>query len=411
MREANLEITMVPVAELIPYENNAKKHTPDQIAHIKNSIEKYGFNDPIGIWHNPQGETEIVTGHGAAMAAQELGYTEVPCTCLDHLTDEERRIYCHVHNQTQLETGFDYDALVADMDNLNADWEALGFEAYLPAFDEEPVEVGVPETVVCRCKPGEVWQLGEHRIMCGDAADHENVEKLMGGGRADICFTSPPYNMSAGGSFESAPVINMGGGVDMYNGYDDNLTDDEYSALLIGSLRNALEYCDDALFNIGIIKGSKRGILAMLVEHRDRFCDVLIWKKRDALPMGMDSQRALVKHICELIFCFNQNGNRAFSHPQWAKGCGTNLVETEDALGNEYSNVHHATFPVSLASEVIRRFTETSVLDLFGGSGTTLIAAEQLGRKCYMMELDPHYCDVTITRWEEFTGKEAVKVE
>jgi len=131
MRETSLEITMVPVSELVPYENNAKIHTEAQLRHIANSIEQYGFNDPIGIWHNEEGIPEIVTGHGALMAAASLGYDEVPCTYLDHLTDEERRIYCHIHNQTQLETGLDYDALVSDMDNLNADWGAFGFDEYL----------------------------------------------------------------------------------------------------------------------------------------------------------------------------------------------------------------------------------------------------------------------------------------
>ena len=184
MREAKLEITMMPVDALVPYENNAKIHTDDQIGHIRESIERYGFNDPIGIWHNEDGIPEIVTGHGALMAAKQLGMAEVPCTFLDHLTDEERRIYCHVHNQTQLETGFDVDALIADMDNLDADWENLGFEAY--CYQEEGlgeiVEVDPPADIECRCQPGDIWILGEHRIMCGSATSAEDMQKLTRGG-------------------------------------------------------------------------------------------------------------------------------------------------------------------------------------------------------------------------------------
>lgn len=184
MRETNLEITMVPVDALVPYENNAKIHTDKQIEHIAASIEAYGFNDPIGIWHNPDGEPEIVTGHGALMAAKRLGMAEVPCTYLDHMTDEERRVYCHVHNQTQLETGFDVESLIADMDNLAADWENLGFEAYCYQEDNlgEIVEVEPPADIECRCKPGEIWILGEHRVMCGSATEPADLEKLARGG-------------------------------------------------------------------------------------------------------------------------------------------------------------------------------------------------------------------------------------
>lgn len=126
-----LEIVMVPITDLISYEGNAKIHTEAQIAHIRNSIREFGFSDPVGVWTNSQGRVEIVTGHGSVIAAQAEGLSELPCNFLDHLSDEQRRAYCHVHNQTQIETGFDYGALVADMDNLNCCWEDFGFEGYL----------------------------------------------------------------------------------------------------------------------------------------------------------------------------------------------------------------------------------------------------------------------------------------
>ena len=176
-----LETKMVPIDKLTAYENNAKIHTKKQIEHIANSIRDFGFNDPVGVWTREDGVVEIVTGHGAVQAAASLGMTEVPCNYLDHLTDEQRREYCHIHNQTQLETSFDTEALIADMDNLDCDWENYGFEAY--CYDEgEAEEVEVPDVVECRCKPGEIWQLGVHKIMCGSATDAEDMHRLCGGG-------------------------------------------------------------------------------------------------------------------------------------------------------------------------------------------------------------------------------------
>lgn len=411
--QPELRVYEVPTGELVPYAGNAKEHPDWQVGQIVASIERFGFSDPVGVWHDPEGRPVIVEGHGRVMAAKELGMESVPCVALDHLDDEGRRAYALAHNQLTMNSGWDDLALSDELADLaDMDMGDFGFDVGGEAADATDVaEVEVPEDVPTVCGRGQVWRLGRHRLMCGDSTNADDVDRLMGGERADVCFTSPPYNMSAGGTFENAPEINMGGGKDMYKEYKDSLTDDDYSKLLTCALGNALNVCDDALFNIGIIKGSKRGIFEMIDAHKAKFCDVLVWKKRDALPMGMESQRALVKHICELIFCFNQKGNRAFSHPQWDKGCGTNLIETQDALGNEYSNVHHATFPVSLAAEVIQNYTEKSVLDLFGGTGTTLVAAEQLGRTCYMMELDPHYCDVIVARWEELTGGKAERVE
>lgn len=224
-----------------------------------------------------------------------------------------------------------------------------------------------------------------------------------------MCFTSPPYNMNVNASFASAPTIAMGAGA-AYAGYSDDATDDEYGNLLCGALANALDHCDDAMFNVGIIAGSKVGVCRMLGEYADKLCDIVVWNKSQSMPHGMESQRGMLSHRCELVFCFNANGSRAFSHPQWEKGAGINRIDTGNASGNEYAKIHNATFPVEFAAEVVRNFTEKSVLDMFGGTGTTLIAAEQLGRTCYMMELDPQYCDVIIERWQNLTGDTARKV-
>lgn len=268
--------------------------------------------------------------------------------------------------------------------------------------DFDPDEVH--ETKV---KTGDVWLLGEHRLMCGDSTDAECVAKLMNGERADIAFTSPPYNMAQGGSF--------GGFVKdydtvVYNNYKDNLKDSEYGKLLVSAATNCLNNADDVLFNIGIVSGSKQGIIALLSGMAKNFCDILCWKKSNAIPCGLPAERGCITHFGEMIYCFNQKGTRAFSHTgdNWTNI--SNIVETQNASGNEFAKIHKATFPVEFAGEIVSKFSEKSVLDCFGGTGTTLIAAEQLGRKCYMMELDPHYCTVIIARWEKLTGQKAVKL-
>lgn len=131
-----LKVREMAVADLVPYANNAKKHPKEQIDQIAESISEFGNCDPIAVWHNEDGEAEIVEGHGRVMALKQLGIETAPVICLDHLTDEQRRIYTHVHNQTTINSGFDEQALIEDMDNLNADWEALGFEEYMPVTDE-----------------------------------------------------------------------------------------------------------------------------------------------------------------------------------------------------------------------------------------------------------------------------------
>lgn len=179
------DVKMMPVDGLVPYEHNAKMHTDEQIDHIVRSIQEFGFNDNVGVWTAPDGSVQIVTGHGAVMAAKRLGMTEVPCDFLDHLTDEERREYCHVHNQTQLETGFDPDLLSSEMEDIDCDWGAFGFEVTDPG-ESAATEVDIPseDEVEPRAKRGDVWTLGRHRLMCGDSTDASDMHSLCPGGGA-----------------------------------------------------------------------------------------------------------------------------------------------------------------------------------------------------------------------------------
>ena len=303
-----------------------------------------------------------------------------------------------------------------DLPDWGLDPQALGIdeqpaepqEAQEDDFDEEKDKV---ETV---CQKGDIWQLGQHRLMCGSSTDPDCMGKLMAGERADIAFTSPPYNMVAGGvtrALGTEKVQDSYGIKDgTYHEFSDNLSDEDYAKLLNDALDNCLAHSDEVLFNIGILKGSKVGILDMCFKHSKQFADLLVWNKNHCMPLCLPTQIHMLNHICEPIFCFNHEGDRTFSHSQWKLGSMHNRIDTKNAAGNEFSKVHHATFPVELPHYIIQNFTKQSVLDCFGGTGTTLIAAEQLGRKCFMMELDPHYCDVIIARWEKLTGLKATRL-
>ena len=270
--------------------------------------------------------------------------------------------------------------------------------------DDEAPEVDEKSEPVS--KRGEMYELGNSILMCGDSTSAEDVARLMGGEKADITFTSPPYNMQASGiakAFESDKVKDSYGiGKGTYDKFSDNLSDDDYKNLLCKTLEMALRYSDEALFNIGILAESKNGIVDMLSMFKDKFSDILVWNKSSCMPLCLPTQIHLVNHICELIFCFNESGDRAFSHSQWKLGTMNNRIDTDKQNANEYSKIHHATFPEALPEYIIKNFTEKSVLDLFGGTGTTLIAAEKMGRKCFMVELSERYCDVIRRRYTKW---------
>ena len=402
-----------------PNPKNPRVLRDDKFQKLKKSIEDFPKMmelRPIVV----DDEGVILGGNMRFRALQDIygKNGEIPDAGVKHaedLTEEEKRQFVIKDNAAFGE--WDWDMLANEWDaeelaewgiDTPADW---GKETKEVEEDDFDADKDVVETV---CKRGDIFQLGDHRLMCGDSTDAASVALLMDGQRADICFTSPPYNMQASDisqAFTSKKVKDTYGIKDgTYKEFSDNLTNEQYTCLLSKSLDNSLIYCDNTLFNVGILKGSKDGIVEVLHIFKDKFCDILIWNKDAFMPLCLPTQKHLVGHICELIFCFNNEGDRTFKHSQWELGKMHNRIDTRNAVGNEYSKIHHATFPVELPFYIIQNFTDNSVLDLFGETGTTMIAAEQLGRKCYMMELDPHYCDVIIARWEKLTGKKAEKI-
>ena len=352
-----MEIVKIKIDELTPYEKNAKLHPKEQIEQIKLSIQKYSMCDPIGVW----GEKNIICeGHGRWMALKELGYKEVDCIRLDHLTDKERKEYTIVHNKTTMDTGFDIDVLLPELEELDF-LSGFDFDFGIEDKEEETeiVEDEVPEVdedAEPIAKLGDIWQLGKHRLVCGDSTDKETVKLLMDGKKADMVMTDPPYGINA-------EKMTMGTGKrDFHRGKD---WDCERPDISIA-------------FDIAPL--------------------VCIWGGNyfaDKLPISNDW---LIWH--------KKNDGLSFSECEMAwTNFGVNCRHISHHWGNEKKQ-HITMKPLSVIAWAIERAKEKAMLivDLFGGSGSTLIACEQLDRTCYMMELDPKYCDVILQRYINLTG-------
>lgn len=409
----------VNIEELVQDQHNFNKGTEEGARLMEKSFTELGAGRSILI----DKDGHIIAGNKSQKAAMAAGIKKVRViesdgteliavkrTDISIDSKEGRELALADNLTTQVNLAWDNVELASvaaeqgiDLPDWGLDPKDLGIEeptetkeAQEDDFDEEKDKV---ETV---CKKGDIWQLGNHRLMCGSCTDADAMDKLMDGERADITFTSPPYNVQL-----RKDDVKYTKGSNMYNEYEDNKSDEDYYDLLDQMLQLSLKHSDDSLLNIGLISTSFKAVFRLIYSHIDKYSEILVWNRGNAIPIGIDG---VVKHYAEFIFCFNNRGNRAFSHPQFKRGMASNVIDASPNTSNEYAKHHHATFPVEFASKAITQFTEKSVLDTFGGTGTTLIAAEQLGRKCFMMELDPHYCDIIIARWEKLTGQTATKL-
>ncbi|MDD4276214.1 MAG: site-specific DNA-methyltransferase [Clostridia bacterium] len=389
-----MQIENIKIENIKPYEKNAKKHPKEQIEQIKNSIKKFGMNDPIGIW----GEKNIIVeGHGRLIACKELGFEEVPCIRLDHLSDKERKAYTLAHNQTTLTSDFDIEILSEEIESLIDDFNMEDF-----GFDLDELNIGIDEIIEddfdCtppeepKAKLGDIYQLGKNRLMCGDSTKEEDVAKLMNEEIADISFTSPPYNAGSQQCY--------GSNESKYENDNDNKTEEEYRAFLNKYLNCAISFSQYVFCNIQSLAGNKIALIDFLYDNKNLYADTMIWDKQHGQPaMG----RNVLNSAFEYIHIFSKKAKRSIGVKDF-RGTIDNVLRMSSQRGNEYAKIHNATFSVAFASFFVQNFSIQSVLDLFGGTGTTLIACEQLNRNCYMMELDPKYVQVIIQRYIAFKG-------
>lgn len=375
-----MQIEMKRLSELTPYDKNAKKHDEKQIANVANSIKRFGWQQPIVIDENGV----IVIGHCRALAAKKLGLKEVPVTVASGLTDEEIKELRIADNKTN-ESPWDLGLLAEDI-------EGLDFEGFEFVFDD--VETGGGETTENivednfdgelpaqpKAKLGDVYQLGNHRLMCGDSTSITDVEKLMGGEKADMVFTDPPY----GYNYQS----NMR---EKTKKFDVIENDDK----ILDFFPNIQMVCNGFVFICTTWKVLDKWL--PLFQKYHSLTNMIIWNKGGG---GIGDLKHTFATDYEVILCSN-NGREITG-----KRIGSVWTIDKDYAG---SYIHPTQKPVKLSEFAIRNTTRIGdcVLDLFGGSGSTLIACEQMQRKCCMMEYDPRYVDVIIDRWEEFTGEKA----
>ena len=385
-----LKIEYLDKSELKPFARNAKLHPSEQIEQIKKSITDFGFNDPIGIY----GDNEVVEGHGRLLAVMEMDdVKEVPVIRLDHMSDEERRAYALVHNQLTMNSGFDFDLLQEELDSLSIDMGDFGFDEGLFKDFSEPqdiVEDEAPEPPTePKAKLGDLYILGNSRLICGDSTDVAVIDRLMDGAKAKLLLTDPPY------------------GVKIVKGA--KVCGDKPFGSTRGEAKNAIlkarEYApiigddttDTARINYEITKNYTDN---QIIFGGNYFTDFLppsrcwiIWDKE----VPKESFFAQV----EMAWC-SKDGNAKIYKYLWSGLCreGDRKIELN-------ARVHPTQKPVGMLADILKDFSEEndSILDCFGGSGSTLIACEQLDRKCYMCELDPKYVSVIVNRYLNFTGK------
>lgn len=354
------------VDSLIPYVNNAKVHSDKQVGMIAASIKEFGFNNPILV----DGERGVMAGHGRLLAAKKLGMAEVPTIELSHLTTAQRKAYILADNRLgEVHTEWDMELVNNELQFLNEldfDVELTGFE--LPeviedGLTDEDAVPDLPETPIT--KPGDVWILGNHRLMCGDSTSIADVDKLMDGVYPDLIHTDPPYGMSA---VSKSGVLSANYGSDIMGDDSADVAKDAFG-LIYGLFPKSKHIWWGANYYCSVLPDSECW---------------LVWDKNNGQSDQTD---------CELAWANFRSVVRQFTQ-----------------ASEKINRVHPTQKPVGLMEWIIKRFSLTSdtIADYFGGSGSTLIAAEKNGIKSFVMEFDPKFCDVIINRWQEFTGKKAM---
>ena len=390
-----------PTEKLVPYARNARTHSEEQVAQIAASIVEFGFTNPI----LAGSDGVIVAGHGRLAAAQKLGLDTVPVVVLDHLTPTQRRALIIADNRIAENAGWDDAMLRIELQSLQEDGfnlDITGFDADALAeimageettVDGQTDDDAVPEvSATTISRPGDVWELGNHRLVCGDATDPKSYELLMADAQANMVFTDPPYNVDYANSAKDKmrgkdrPILN------------DNLGDGFYDFLL-AALTPMLERCAGATY-IAMSSSELDTLQQAFRAAGGKWSTFIIWAKNTFTLGRADYQRQYEP----ILYGWPEGAQR-----HW---CGDrDQGDVWNIKKPQKNDLHPTMKPVELVERAIRNSSRPGnvVLDPFGGSGTTLIAAEKSGRVARLIELDPKYVDVIVRRWEEFTGQQAIR--
>jgi len=402
-----MKIVEKKIGELKLYKKNAKKHSQQQIDLITKSIKEFGFRQPIVIDKNK----EIIIGHARLEAAKRLGLKEVPVIDASDLTPQQVKALRLADNKLAELAQWDMGLVIEELKGLDDDLiDLTGFDKDLLIEPDVKDDI-IPDSAPKRAKLGEIWQLGRHRVMCGDSTKRDDVENLMDGKKADMVFTSPPYNMANRA---------------YYNQYKDNLSSKEYVNFNLGIIKLLENFVKGFLFwNINYNKNAKKEWIEIFYkiinETEFEFLESIIWDKGHGMPI---TQRNALTRQYEFILAagteeeiekyidynfVGYNGQKAIFNKKTQKKL-TNYWYI-DTFKSQLNNLL-ACFPVALPVKAIKIMTNENdlILDPFLGSGSTLIAAEKTGRICYGCEIDPKYIDIIIKRWEDYTSKKAEKV-
>ena len=392
------EIKMVAVNSLVPYARNARTHSDAQVAQIAASIAEFGFTNPI----LTDGARGVIAGHGRLAAARKLALTDVPVIELSHLTAIQKKAYILADNRIAANAGWDEELLkleLVELDEADFNLELMGFDAEeierLLHGDDDNAGLtdddAVPEvTDDAVTKPGDVWMLGEHKVICGDATKAEDYKVLLGDELADMTVTDPPYNVNYANTAKDKlrgthrPILNDNMGAD-------------FAAFLLLACQNILAVTKGAVY-IAMSSSELDTLQAAFRAAGGKWSTFVIWAK-NTFTMG----RADYQRQYEPILYGWKDGSQHY----W---CGARDQGDVWQIKKPHKNDLHPTMkPVELMERAVRNSSKTRdiVLDPFGGSGTTVIACEKSGRRARLMELDPKYVDVIIKRWQSFTGKEA----
>ena len=386
------KMELVDIGRLIPYVNNARTHSPEQIAKLRSSLREFGFINPVLV----DKDYNVIAGHGRIAAAKEEGLTKIPCVFVEHLSDAQKKAYIIADNRMALDAGWDNELLRVELEALQGE----DFDVLLTGFDETELsklfdegsevkedgfDVEAELEKPCFSRPGDVWFLGRHRLICGDSTKPETYETLMNGVKANLVVTDPPYNVNYEGT--AGKIKN------------DNMANEKFYEFLLSAYKCMFDaMADDA--SIYVFHADTEGL-----NFRKAFSDAgfylsgcCIWKKQ-SLVLGRSPYQWQHEPV---LYGWKKNGKH-----QWYTGRKETTIWEFD---KPKKNGDHPTMkPVALLAYPIMNSTMTNgvVLDPFGGSGSTLIACEQTDRVCFTVELDEKFCDVIVNRYIEQAGTDA----